>query len=240
MLSLLSCREDQSIPGPSVSAPQETLVVLQNTPEANSDTPDTEQESSSDVLQSQTLDELFQIMEQRGLKKAAHVIRSRVEQEEPKYNLTKKQAKKTANYCIEELSAKVQMPNTRKLLDILPRTTIELVRSVRERDVPRSEAEKISDFLIALNQALKFERRNAFDTSHSHVIGREWHQIDYSGEPMTWQQQKADWQPRGVKNFKRLEFLECYFRHVTKMKFFKNVYRPQGSYSQNLSLQKKT
>lgn len=67
------------------------------------------------------------------------------------------------------------------------------------------------------------------DVSQSHVIGREWHQIDYSGEPMTWQSQKAAWEPLGVVNFKEARFLETYFKIVSKMAFFKRVYQPGGT-----------
>ena len=36
------------------------------------------------------------------------------------------------------------------------------------------------------------------------IIGREWHEIDYSGESMTWQKQKIKYAPYGISNFKTL------------------------------------
>ncbi len=110
----------------------------------------------------------------------------------------------------------------------MPRTTVELIRSIHERDVERNDAEEIADYLVELVRTMRFGNLGGVDVSHSHVIGRDWEQIDYSGEPMTWQGQKAAWSPLGVKNFKHVEYLRTYFRHSAKMKFFKRIYRPTG------------
>lgn len=46
---------------------------------------------------------------------------------------------------------------------------------------------------------------------------------------MTWQSQKASWEPQGVVSFKRLEYIQTYFKIVSQMKFFKRVYQPAGN-----------
>ncbi|MBN8828167.1 MAG: hypothetical protein J0H68_05620 [Sphingobacteriia bacterium] len=43
---------------------------------------------------------------------------------------------------------------------------------------------------LFLNEiVIKYDLKNieAFDENTSHIIAKEWHEIDYSGENMTWQ-----------------------------------------------------
>jgi hypothetical protein len=75
---------------------------------------------------------------------------------------------------------------------------------------------------------LDFARLHVFDENHSHVTGREWPEIDYSGEGMTWQGQRAYWHPRGVESFKRAAFIHAYFVGAEPMPHWKRVYRPRG------------
>jgi hypothetical protein len=174
---------------------------------------------------SRSLPELLASLREAKLAPAASVIEKRVAQESPKYDLTEEEAKKTAGYFLADMP---RMPKTRRLLGHLPRTTVELVRAVHERQVPSEEAEAIAGYLTRLVVVMRFGNLQGLDVSHSHVIGREWHQIDYSDEPMTWQSQQAAWAPLGVKSFKRLEYIQTYFKQVSRMKFFKRVYRPEG------------
>ena len=39
----------------------------------------------------------------------------------------------------------------------------------------------------------------------SHIIGRNWWEINYSGENMTWQGQKTKYAPYGITDFKSVE-----------------------------------
>ncbi|MCB9754301.1 MAG: hypothetical protein H6713_30535 [Myxococcales bacterium] len=66
------------------------------------------------------------------------------------------------------------------------------------------------------------------DENHSHVIGREWHEIDYTGERMTWQGQRDAWTPKGVLDFKRAIHIHRYFASASRLPYFTRVYRPRG------------
>lgn len=94
-----------------------------------------------------TFDELLASLREKGLGRAASVIDGRVKQESPKYDLSEDQAKAVAEYLLDDMP---RMPHSRKLVDVLPRTTVELIRAVHERDVDGGEAEKIADYLVRL------------------------------------------------------------------------------------------
>jgi len=198
------------------------------TPDTDSTPPEARPDASPDPYADsvmQSYDAHMAKLRKRGLGAAAKVLVSRVAQEEHKYKLSEEQATEIARYFLSDLA---EMPASRKLLDVMPRTTVELVRATRERGVAQSEAEEIADYLFLVTKSMRFGNLRGVDVSHSHVVGREWWQIDYSGEPMTWEEQQRDWEPLGVVNFKKASYIRAYFKHVSKMRFFKRVYRPTG------------
>jgi hypothetical protein len=133
---------------------------------------------------------------------------------------------RAAGYVSEELPS---MPQARALLAVMPKATVELVRSVRERGVDRAEAERMAEYLVRLRQTLDFENPAPFDENCSHVIGREWHEIDYRDEGMTWQNQKRVYAHYGVAHFRDVENLERFFRVESKVPYFQKLYRPRGT-----------
>lgn len=159
-----------------------------------------------------------------GLGRAAEVIEQRVNQKKPKMRLTPDQGMAAATALLD-LAAE---PAVRELHAVMPRSTVELARAVRERDLPRADAVEIAAYLARVVAALDFQRLDTFDDNHSHVTGREWHQIDYGGEDMTWQAQQAHWSPRGVESFRKAAFIHAYFVGAEPMRHWARVYRPRG------------
>jgi hypothetical protein len=156
--------------------------------------------------------------------RAVAIIEQRVTQRSAKMKLTAEQARA----ALDALRAVADRDSFRALHDVMPRSAVELARAVAERGVSIDEADAIARYLGAVVQALAFERLETFDDNHSHVTGREWHEIDYSGEGMTWQQQKADWTRQGVENFKTARSIHAYFTGAEKLPHWKRVYRPRG------------
>ena len=62
----------------------------------------------------------------------------------------------------------------------------------------RSGSSAFEKYLQELIEYYNFQNVAAFDENTSHIIGRQWHEIDYSGEGMTWQGQKAKYARYGV------------------------------------------
>jgi hypothetical protein len=81
---------------------------------------------------------------------------------------------------------------------------------------------------VRIVETLAFDRLAVFDENHSHVTGREWHEIDYAGEGMTWQSQRAYWQPRGVASFETVTAIHAYFVGAARLPHWRTVYRPRG------------
>jgi hypothetical protein len=167
--------------------------------------------------------DVFVDLRMRGFDRAAEVIEQRVAQQKPKLKLTAAQGRAAATALVE-----LDRPAVRELHAVMPRSTVELARAVRERGVSVDEAEAIARYLLRVVQALSFERLGTFDENHSHVIGRDWPDIDYTGEGMTWQSQRADWEPKGVISFKRAAFIHAYFAGAERLPHWKRVYRPRG------------
>lgn len=140
--------------------------------------------------------------------------------------LTEEEAARAALALIDELPA---MPHARQLLELMPKATIELVRSVRERGVPRDEAERMAEFLLQARAALAMDNPTPFDENCSHVVGREWQDIDYRDEGMTWQKQQAIYVPKGVASFKDAANLRQFLRIESKAPYFQKLYRVKGS-----------
>jgi hypothetical protein len=174
-----------------------------------------------------TLDDALATLRARDLAAAAGVIAERVAQRGAKMRLSADQGLAAAL----ALLSIAERESVRALHAVMPRSTVELARAVRERGVPLDEAEAIARYLVRVVEALAFERGGVFDDNHSHVTGREWHEIDYSGERMTWQGQRDYWAPRGVKSFTRAAYIHAYFLGAEKLPHWKRVYRPRGRMS---------
>lgn len=155
---------------------------------------------------------------------AADSIARREAQREPKLKLTPDQALAATLAML----AVVERPAFRSLHAVMPRSTVELARAVRERGVTLAEADDIAAYLVRVVKALAFDRLDTFDENHSHVTGREWHEIDYTGEGMTWQSQRAYWAPRGVPSFETRAAIHAYFIGAEKLPHWQKVYRPRG------------
>jgi len=113
------------------------------------------------------------------------------------------------------------------LKKIMPKTTTELLMATYNRGVSTNEAEKMAAYLIDQVKYFHFKNLSAFDNNTSHIIGREWHEIDYSGENMTWQDQKKKYAAYGITNFKLLENLKKYIPVESKLPYFNKIYQPR-------------
>ena len=100
--------------------------------------------------------------------------------------------------------------------------------AVYVRGLDLNEAEKMATYLYNLFFKFKFENPGAFDENTSHIIGREWYEINYSGENMTWQNQREKYLPYGVLNFKSVEYLTKFFFIESNLPYFIKIYRPKN------------
>jgi hypothetical protein len=162
----------------------------------------------------------------RGYGEAARIIDARIAQTKPKMKLSDEDGVSVAS-AIVDLDREMR-DALLALHAVMPRSTVELARAVRERGVSVDEAEAIARYLVRVVETLDFDRLATFDENHSHVTGRDWPDIDYTGEGMTWQGQKADWEPKGVTSFKRATFIHAYFVGAERLPHWKRVYRPRG------------
>lgn len=159
---------------------------------------------------------------------AAEVISHRVNQKRAKMKLTAAEGERAAKVLLELLESSKPL---RQLVAVMPHSSVELARAVDERDLPRAEADAIADYLFKLVTAIDFARLEQFDRNHSHVTGRQWREIDYSGERMTWRGQKKYWSARGVHDFKTVAHIDAYMRAAARMRHWKRVYRPRKKIS---------
>lgn len=180
--------------------------------------------SVPDAFVPQTLEQALAALRAGGLDAAAEMIAARVAQRAPKMQLTAEQGR-IAAIAVLDLAAH---DSVRTLHSVMPRSTVELARAVTERGVSVEEAQAIARYLFEVVQVLGFERLAVFDDNHSHVIGREWHEIDYTGENMTWQGQRDDWSRKGVTSFEKAIYIHAYFSGAEKLPHWKRVYRPRG------------
>ena len=157
----------------------------------------------------------------------ADVIARRIAQRSPKMQLTAEQGEQVAAAVL----AAIDRESMQALARVMPRSAVELARAVRERGVAPEEADRIAGYLVRVVTAIEPERLATFDDNHSHVTGRDWHEIDYQGESMTWQGQRDAWTPKGVASFKRAEYIHAYFVGAEKLEHWKRVYRPRGRIS---------
>ncbi|MEW6722667.1 MAG: hypothetical protein AB1324_05380 [Candidatus Micrarchaeota archaeon] len=202
-------RPSDRLPAPAKSA----VIPSESAPPTPKSVPAPKSDSAFDELRS------------RGFGDAAQVIESRVAQQKPKRKLTEEQGKLAAGYLLSDLDS---MPKTRELALAMPKTAVELMIAVHERGVGKDEAEKMAHYMLRLRDSLRMENPGPLDENTSHVVGREWHEIDYSGEGMTWEAQKKFYSRHGIENFKTAENLEKFFAVESKMPYFKKLYRPRG------------
>lgn len=160
----------------------------------------------------------------RGAETLADVIAKRVAQSSPKMQLAPDAARGAALASL----AILERAHVRELIAVMPRSTVELARATAERGVPLDELDRITAYLVRVVAAIQPERLATFDDNHSHVTGRDWHEIDYSGESMTWEGQRDAWTPKGVESFKRAAFIHAYFVGAERLAHWAKVYKPRG------------
>jgi hypothetical protein len=154
------------------------------------------------------------------------ILLSRESQTEAKMKLTKKQVNDLVSYLRKTNST--DLIHLQKLQPILPKTTVELLFALQARDLDKAEAEKMAAYLFNVPNEYHIQNVKAFDENTSHIIGREWQEIDYSNEGMTWQGQKAKYASFGISNFKSLENLKKFFPVESKMPYFYQAYGYQN------------
>jgi hypothetical protein len=210
-------REPLPAAAPSVSASVAPLAVAPALP-APVATPATETP--------RTIEDGLRWLREAGYPEAARVIETRVSQTKPKMKLEPEQGLSVARYVHEALPS---MPEARALSHTMPKTVVELVRSTYERGVSTREGESMARYFSHLLDHLKPRNLPALDENCSHVVGRDWQEIDYSGEPLTWQKQKRVYTAQGVPHFKDAATLERFFRVESQARYFDELYRPEGS-----------
>lgn len=171
-----------------------------------------------------TLQEALGALARLGLDRAVAAIHRRLGQRRPKMKLEPRDAFAAA----VGLLALADREPIARLAAVLPRSAIELARATLQRGLSRDEAEAIAAYLAEVVRALDFQKLETFDENHSHVTGRAWQDIDYSGEHLTWQSQQAYWAPRGVPHFKTREAIHAYFTGAERLPHWHKVYRPRG------------
>ncbi|MEM8562481.1 MAG: hypothetical protein AAGF57_09625, partial [Pseudomonadota bacterium] len=86
------------------------------------------------------------------------------------------------------------------------------------------EAERMANYLDGVPATYAINNTAYFDENTSHIIGREWHEIDYTGEGMDWQQQKQKYAPYGITHFKSLDNLQRFFPIESTLPYFRPAY----------------
>ncbi|HXH55368.1 MAG TPA: hypothetical protein VNK03_06485 [Gammaproteobacteria bacterium] len=157
----------------------------------------------------------------KAWKSVCNILEQRVNQTSPKMKL-----KESEVVALEQFLATRTFVNIDELQSLLPKTSIELLIAIRFRAVSSKEAESIAHYLKDIVGSCQFQNIKAFDNNTSHIIGREWHEIDYSGEGMTWKKQQAPYAPYGITNFKTLENVKKFFPVESKLPYFKKIYKP--------------
>jgi hypothetical protein len=172
-----------------------------------------------------SLEDALAALRRAGLGGAARALEARVAQHGPKMKLTREQARDAAAAILRRLP---RMPAARALHDAMPQSLVELIRAVAERGVPERDAEALAAYLVRATRVLRCQNLARLDTNHSHVIGRRWHEIDYTGEGTTWQARRDHWARFGVKDFRTARHVHAYFVAEAKLAYFKRIYQPRG------------
>ncbi len=132
---------------------------------------------------------------------------------------------RAASYLLEGLPV---MPRVRALIGVMPKTCVELVRGVNERGVQAQDAESIADYLARMIDSMRLARVGTFDECCSHVLGRRWSQVDYSGESLDPRKQERFYSSRGVPDLLTAVHVRRYFAVESEMPYFKWIFNPQG------------
>jgi hypothetical protein len=152
-------------------------------------------------------------------------LQFRVDQTSHKMKLKESEAKSLEHYL---QTNKFNFHNLSKLQSQMPKTTTELLMATDKRGLNKNEAEKMAKYLMTEINRYKFKNLSDFDNNTSHIIGREWHEIDYSGESMTWEKQKEKYARYGITNFKSLACLQKFFPVESKLPYFNKIYQPMN------------
>jgi len=160
-----------------------------------------------------------------GHEKLLGIIDRRVSQERPKMKLTEQEGLSAACYVLSDLPA---MPQAHALSERMPKTAIELLRSVNERGVTREDAEGMAGYLNSMLGSMQMRKLGTFDECCSHVLGRRWDQVDYSGERLDPHEQERHYASRGVPDLLTAEHVRRYFAVESKMPYFRRIFNPQG------------
>ena len=153
------------------------------------------------------------------------IIAKRVAQESQKMRLTTEQGRLAESYLRADLPA---MQSMALLASRMPKTTIELVRAVHERGVTREDAEGMAAYLNRMLDSMQMRKLGTFDECCSHVLGRRWDQVDYSGERLDPHEQERHYASRGVPDLLTAEHVRRYFAVESKMPYFRKIFNPQG------------
>ena len=153
------------------------------------------------------------------------ILNARVAQTKPKMKLEEQEASSLENFL---KSTKDTFSHLVSLQSLLPKTTLELLRAIHQRGLSNDEAELMAGYLKDITEVFQFQNVGAFDENTSHIIGREWHDIDYSGEGMTWKKQKAFYAPYGIEHFKSRECLEKFYKVESGLPYFRKIYKPKS------------
>lgn len=154
--------------------------------------------------------------------KFGSILQARYEQPQPKMKLSQAQIN---SFIIFLAKLKQPTPELLELQTTLPKTTLELMRAIESRGVTLAEAEQMALYLQTVPEKFTIKNVAAFDENTSHIIGREWSEIDYDGESMTWQKQQLKYKSYGITNFKTLENLTKFLPVESKLPYFIKVYR---------------
>lgn len=154
-----------------------------------------------------------------------NILQKRVEQHQPKMKLSEDSAVGLEMFLLTTTSS---FDNLKKLKTILPKTTVELLMSVAFRNVKVEDAEAIARYLKNMLIIYDFQNVTAFDENTSHIIGRDWSEIDYSNEAMTSETQEKKYKKYSITNFKTIENIERFFPVESKLPYFKKIYKPRN------------
>jgi len=153
------------------------------------------------------------------------ILTSRLKQTNLKMKL---EAKQVASFIQFLKHLNKPTPKLTSLDKILPKTTLELLMAVQARGVDLEEAENMAAYLEHLVHQFDFTHVETFDENTSHIIGRAWNEIDYTGEGMTWKKQQLKYQPYGILHFKSLDCLKKFFPVEAKLPYFNQAYQPRN------------
>jgi len=204
-------------------APQRTKQI--SIPPINTQTPIPAGRPAVRPAVQMTCAQALQKLRDSGYETAAGVLEARVNQEKPKMKLTEEEARQVSTYLVEELP---NLPKCAALLDKMPKAAVELVRGTRERGMSSEAVEEIALYLSNFLGRMRLGNAGRFDESVSHVIGRTYEQIDWSGEDTSAEQQRRDWEPYGVPDFRTAEHYHNYLRHAVEMRWFTRAFQPRG------------